>query len=317
MDRLPKQAASEVRNGGRERLPSERAPADIRDFSLKTPQSSGSSSSSPLPSTLAAGAWGGDGGGGSGVHGVVLPKRTGNKDGGGSDDVHERGQLPPETPPKAEEDTAWGREGTEDSVVPGSKEGPRAEKADRLGQGMAPKFTGEKIEVEHYGGVSGKGKGGKDDGTKVGSEQVGEKGEEGHARTGGEKMRVVEVTDLFRTMKGLKCALGEAYTCCFGRTEEVRSSAPKFLNLFAPHTTTCSWTPWQYPSWCDPWYPAGMNAISQRGNGLARGALALLAGGCVCRANGVQGRRLADNSYIHIDRTLMDVYVESAQASAE
>ncbi|CAM9963348.1 unnamed protein product [Pylaiella littoralis] len=42
----------------------------------------------------------------------------------------------------------------------------------------------------------------------------------GGQKGGGGKMRVVEVTDLFRTIKGLKCSLGEAYTCCFGRTEE-------------------------------------------------------------------------------------------------
>lgn len=38
----------------------------------------------------------------------------------------------------------------------------------------------------------------------------------------GDGMRVVEVTDLFRTMNGLKCSLNEAYTCCFDRTETVR-----------------------------------------------------------------------------------------------
>ena len=37
----------------------------------------------------------------------------------------------------------------------------------------------------------------------------------------GDTMRVVEVTDLFRTMKGLKCTLTEAYGCCFDRTEAV------------------------------------------------------------------------------------------------
>lgn len=38
----------------------------------------------------------------------------------------------------------------------------------------------------------------------------------------GKIMRVVEVTDLFRTMKGLKCTLTEAYACCFDRMEKVR-----------------------------------------------------------------------------------------------
>lgn len=36
-------------------------------------------------------------------------------------------------------------------------------------------------------------------------------------------MRVVEVTDLFRTMNGLKCTLQEAYAHCFDRMEEVRA----------------------------------------------------------------------------------------------
>lgn len=41
------------------------------------------------------------------------------------------------------------------------------------------------------------------------------------ARTMKVTMKVVEVTDLFRTMKGHKCTLGEAYACCFDRTEKV------------------------------------------------------------------------------------------------
>lgn len=38
----------------------------------------------------------------------------------------------------------------------------------------------------------------------------------------GRGMTVVDVTDLFRTTKGLKCMLSEAHTCCFGGTEMVR-----------------------------------------------------------------------------------------------
>ncbi|CAM9930059.1 unnamed protein product [Ectocarpus fasciculatus] len=37
---------------------------------------------------------------------------------------------------------------------------------------------------------------------------------------GRRRMRVVEVTDLFRTMNGLKCTLQEAYAHCFDRMEE-------------------------------------------------------------------------------------------------
>ncbi|CAM9506281.1 unnamed protein product, partial [Laminaria digitata] len=40
------------------------------------------------------------------------------------------------------------------------------------------------------------------------------------AGPGGGGMQVVEVTDHFRTMKGLKCTLVEAYACCFDRTGE-------------------------------------------------------------------------------------------------
>ncbi|CAN0175982.1 unnamed protein product [Ectocarpus sp. 4 AP-2014] len=40
------------------------------------------------------------------------------------------------------------------------------------------------------------------------------------ARVGRQRMRVVEVTDLFRTMNGLKCTLQEAYAHCFDRMEE-------------------------------------------------------------------------------------------------
>lgn len=56
----------------------------------------------------------------------------------------------------------------------------------------------------------------------------------GCKKCGGEKeaaaaavvMRVVEVTDLFRTTKGFKCTLTEAYACCFDRAGEVRGTEP-------------------------------------------------------------------------------------------
>lgn len=219
VDQLPEQAAREVRSGGRENLPSERAPIDGRDVSLKIPQSgSTSSSSSPLPSTPAAGQRRGFGGSGSGSDGVDLQVCTGNKDDGGTDDAHERGKLRPGAPPEEAQGAALEREGANNGVALGSEECSRATQADGPKQEKAPKVTGGKIENTDRRGGSGEGEDAEEDDAKGGS-----KGEKGPARTGGGTMRVVEVTDLFRTMKGLKCALGEAYTCCFGRTEEVRT----------------------------------------------------------------------------------------------
>lgn len=241
MDRLLKQAASEVRSGGRESLSSERAPMDGREFSLKTPQSGSSSnsrSSSPPP-PIAAGGQKGGGRSGSGDDGGGLQVRISNKDGGGTDDAHERGTLPPQALREEGQDAASGRGGTKNGEEIRSEEGSKAEHADRLGQGKAPKVAGGKLENEDHGGLSGKIKGGGDYDAKIGSEEaqtLGQKEKECPPRTGGGEMRVVEVTDLFRTIKGLKCSLGEAYTCCFGRTEEVRTVRHvQMLLLASPH----------------------------------------------------------------------------------
>lgn len=51
----------------------------------------------------------------------------------------------------------------------------------------------------------------------------------------GKGMRVVEVTDLFRTMKGLKCTLTEAYACCFDRMEKVCAGSSVFLSTADTH----------------------------------------------------------------------------------
>lgn len=220
VDQLHEQAAHEVRSGGRENISSERAPIDGRDFSLKTPQSdstSSSSSSSPLLSTSATGRRGGCGGSGSSSDGTDLQVRTGNKDGRGTDDAHERGKLQPEAHPE-EQGAALEREGINIDVALGNEECSGATQADGLDQRGAPKVTAGEFEDNDRWSGSGEKKDAGDDYAKGRP-----KGEEGPMRTGGGKMRVVEVTDLFRTMKGLKCALGEAYTCCFGRTEEVRT----------------------------------------------------------------------------------------------
>lgn len=81
-----------------------------------------------------------------------------------------------------------------------------------------PRSPGGRLKINTAEEFRRRGRGGGGDGAEVGPEEAQTLGEKG---TGGGKMRVVEVTDLFRTMKGLKCTLGEAYTCCFGRTEEV------------------------------------------------------------------------------------------------
>lgn len=50
------------------------------------------------------------------------------------------------------------------------------------------------------------------------------------ANVTGTGMRVVEVTDHFRTSKsGLKCMLSEAYASCFDRKEEVRENVTSEL----------------------------------------------------------------------------------------
>lgn len=48
-------------------------------------------------------------------------------------------------------------------------------------------------------------------------------------------MTVVDVTDLFRTTKGLKCMLSEAYCCVLGRTEQVPGIC-YYARAFEKHT---------------------------------------------------------------------------------
>lgn len=116
------------------------------------------------------------------------------------------------------------------------EEGPKDPK-EREADGQGHGGSGEAVERRRVcgeddrgeqGGVLGEGKGG--DGPEesvTGDPQGGVVEEGGREKVEGEPtMRVVEVTDLFRTMNGLKCTLFEAYTCCFGRAGEVSEAIP-------------------------------------------------------------------------------------------
>lgn len=115
---------------------------------------------------------------------------------------------------------------------------PQEREADGQGHGG----SGEAVERrrvcgeddrEEQGGVLGEGKG--RDGPEesvTGDPQGGVVGGGGREKVEGKPtMRVVEVTDLFRTMNGLKCTLFEAYTCCFGKAGEVSEAIPLRLRV--------------------------------------------------------------------------------------
>lgn len=114
--------------------------------------------------------------------------------------------------------------------------GEDGDKRVQVGKDSAHKIDGLRIEddSDRGGGVSGEARDTQDD-AATGSREgdiLEENGEARAARTGGRCMRVVEVTDLFRTTKGLKCTLAEAYACCFDRVEEVR--ALSFCSMVLP-----------------------------------------------------------------------------------
>lgn len=82
----------------------------------------------------------------------------------------------------------------------------------------------ERVCVAHErgGGVSAGANGGvAGAGIEGGLERIEEKNAAEGLMEGEPTMTVVDVTDLFRTTKGLKCMLSEAYSCVFGRTEQV------------------------------------------------------------------------------------------------
>lgn len=173
----------------------------------------------------------------------VAPAAGRSNGGGGSwgansDDADEQSVFPSEPPPEKGQDiaSAGGRTGSgEDAVtINGDK---------RIGEGTAPEIDGLKIEDTHRGGVlgeegseEGKATGGPEEGQPLGEKN----GEARTARIGGRSMRVVEVTDLFRTTNGRKCTLTEAYACCFDRVEEVQTLSLFVLGFYsAPCLSSC------------------------------------------------------------------------------
>lgn len=187
-----------MRSGDRERLPLDVVVAPVIGRSCTTP---------PPPSSVSP----------PNGHGPIGSREcTGVNDGGGcgrhaTDDV---GSVAPPVPLPSEGHGVGLGAGTERSApgrVTGEKEScVVGERETRVG------IQGEMREQER--GVLTEGKE-----RTCPRECVGEVGSGGESSEDGDAtMQVVEVTDLFRTMKGLKCTLGEAYACCFDRPNEVR-----------------------------------------------------------------------------------------------
>lgn len=217
-----------MRSGARESLSAERTPIDVGDFPGKTSQEprTGKNACSPASSPPPAEA---------GAARVALA--AGSNGAGGSRGFRSNGDhggrsFPPEPPPEEGKNVAspGGRSGSGDD--------PRHTSGDRwIGEGTAPKV--DELKKKGDSGSRGRGVLGEErderDGATGGLEEgrtPPERREEGAARAGGGSMRVVEVTDLFRTTKGLKCTLSEAYTCCFGRVEEVQTLCFFLLQFF-------------------------------------------------------------------------------------
>ena len=180
----------------------------------------------PVAGSNGGGDGGGDGGGGGGGGGGCGGGDGGGKRGGSGDGIHERSIPPPESPSKLEQEDiapAGGGNGRGEDARPTSNGDDRP-----VGKGTAPENDGLRTEDTDRGGVSGEERDGQDAAAAAAGrarerEAPGEDGEARAARTGGGgSMRVVEVTDLFRTTKGVKCTLAEAYACCFDRVEKVR-----------------------------------------------------------------------------------------------
>ncbi|CAM9446423.1 unnamed protein product [Scytosiphon promiscuus] len=193
-------AASEVRNGSRESLPLEKGATDGSSLSANNPptssqcSSSSGSSSSLCPSTPAGV-----------LDSAVSARCTSN----------ERRAQPQKCPTEGRPDAAGAQESTgrglsEEKIVESQEEDLPG---DETGSQIAP----VKADGPDDGGTADKGN------CPAGGEGPGER-EYSNARLAGHAvgkgMRVVEVTDLFRTMKGHKCTLTEAYTCCFDRVEK-------------------------------------------------------------------------------------------------
>ncbi len=181
--------------------------------------------------------------------------------GGGGSGSGRRGSPPPEPPPGRGRSVspAEGSGGAEESVSGGEQEGARYLHVPEGEDAAAPITDGrESGEVGRGGGIVSEedGSGGKHDDGRT----SGKGGEECAGRSGGgQRMRVKEVTDLFRTGKGLKCTLSEAYACCFDRAEEVRACVCVYVCVCVCVLDACVTDLKPITYFVSPWVPPSRN----------------------------------------------------------